>query len=236
MYCMFLPFCSSVQSKPNHFVFPPMPSAISRNQRISTLSLQLVSTQLPHSSLKPLLSSPAVSRNQRFYKHVSSCANTPVESPIVIDSFTPTLPISQRLTPVLPEVHGLFVNLVLLESSFADGLSESTSPYLNMGPMSHVFTSKQFRLDSVSTIGDINYPPVEFPSLHSTSSTSSYYPTATEVSPLLMPTALGTVTMGFEEDCSLHETMGTAGSTAARIDGSTSAGTFNSTTLHEDQG
>ena len=228
---MCLSFSSSAQSKPNHFVFPPLPSSISRNQRISTLSLQL--SQSPRSSLTPKLSSPAVSRSQRFYKHVSSCTNTPVDSPIVIDSFTPTLPISQRLTPVLPEVHGLFVNLVLLESSFADGLSESTSPYVNMGSMPHVL-SRQFRLDSVSTVGDMNYPPMEFSSTHSSSSTSSYYLAASEVSPLLMPTTLDTITLGFEEDCPLHESpVGMANSTAASA---TAAGPFSSTPSHEDRG
>lgn len=218
--CVFFITISSAQSKPSHFVFPPpmqLPSAISRNQRISNLSLPLVSAQSPRPSFTPLLSSPAVSRNQRYYKHVSSCTNTPVDSPIVIDSFTPTLPISQRLTPVLPEVHGLFVNLVLLESSFTDGLSDSTSPYVNMGPVPHVL-NRQFRLDSVSTIGDMSYPPVEFPSSHASSSTSSYYPTAAEVSPLLMPTTLDTVTLGFEEDCPLHEpSVGTADATTASV-------------------
>ena len=221
---------SSAQSKPSHFVFPPpsqLPSAISRNQRISNLSLQLVSAQSPRSSLTPLLSSPAVSRSQRFYKHVSSCTNTPVDSPIVIDSFTPTLPISQRLTPVLPEVHGLFVNLVLLESSFTDGLSDSTSPYLNMGPMPHVL-NRQFRLDSVSTIGDMGYTPVEFPSSHASSSTSSFYPTAAEVSPLLMPTTMDTITLGFEEDCPLHDpSMGGASSTAASAEGAFNSASYN---------
>lgn len=230
LLCVLLIF-SSAQSKPNHFVFPPLPSTTSRNQRISTLSLQLISAQSPRSSITPLLSSPAVPRSQRFYKHVSSCTNTPVDSPIVIDSFTPTLPISQRLTPVLPEVHGLFVNLVLLESSFADGLSESTSPYLNMGPIPHVL-NRQFRLDSVSTVGDMSYPPVEFASAHSSSSTSSYYPTATEVSPLLMPTTLDIITLGFEEDCPQHESSSAAGSATST---STGRATFISSPL-EDNG
>ena len=226
--CVFI-FFSSAQSKPNHFVFPPLPSTISRNQRISTLSLQL--SQSPRSTLTPKLSSPAMSRSQRFYKHVSSCTNTPVDSPIVIDSFTPTVPISQRLTPVLPEVHGLFVNLVLLESSFSDGLSESTSPYMNMGPMPHMM-SRQFRLDSVSTVGDnMGFTPVEFPSQRSSSSTSSYYPTTAEVSPLLMPTTLDSATLGFEEDCPLHELpVGPANSTTS------SSGAFNSSLSHEEHG
>ena len=154
-----------------------------------------------------------------------------MDSPIVIDSFTPTLPISQRLTPVLPEVHGLLVNLVLLEASFADGLSDTTSPYMNMGPMTHVLASRQFRLDSVSTIGDMGYPPVEFPSSRSTSSTSSYYPpTAADVFPLLMPTALDAVTLGFEEDCPLHEPVGVAGSAAS------ATGTFGAISSHDDHG
>lgn len=222
--CVVVICSSSSQSKPNHFVFPPLPSAVTRNQRISNLSLQLIPAQSPRSSLTPLLTSPAVSRNQRYYKHVSSCANTPVDSPIVIDSFTPTAPISQRLAPVLPEVHGLLVNLILLELSSADGLSESTTPYVNMGSVSHML-SRQFRLDSVSTIGDMGYPPMEFPSSHSSSSTSSYYPNAAgaaaETSSLLMPTTLDTTTLGFEEDCPLNESVGAASSStvAARFDG-----------------
>ena len=236
MYCNAYVFMcsSSAQSKPSHFVFPPpsqLPSAvISRNQRISTLTLQLVSAQSPRSSLTPLLSSPAVSRSQRFYKHVSSCTNTPVDSPIVIDSYTPTLPISQRLTPVLPEVHGLFVNLVLLESSFTDGLSDATSPYMNMGPMPHVL-NRQFRLDSVSTIGDMAYPPVEFSSSHASSSTSPYYPATADVSPLLMPTTVDTVTLGFEEDCRLHDSSSLSATTAAGA--SAGGGTFNSLSYDE---
>ena len=130
---------------------------------------------------------------------------------------------------MLPEVHGLFVNLVLLESSFSDGLSESTSPYMNMGPRPHVL-SRQLRLDSVSTVGDMAYPPMDFPSTHSSSSTSSYYPATAEVSPLLMPTTLDAVTLGFEEDCPLQESpVGTAAPASA-------AGTFSSTPSHEDHG
>ena len=211
-------------------MFPPLPSTISRNQRISTLSLQL--SQSPRSTLTPKLSSPAVSRSQRFYKHVSSCTNTPVDSPIVIDSFTPTVPISQRLAPVLPEVHGLFVNLVLLESSFSDGLSESTSPYVNVGPMPHVM-SRQFRLDSVSTVGDMGFTPMDFPSQRSSSSTSSYYPTAAEASPLLMPTTLDSVTLGFEEDCPPHELPAGPANPATS---SSVTGAFHSSLSHEEHG
>jgi len=216
---------SPPQTEVNHFVFPPPPLP-SRSQRISNLSLPIVSAQSPRSSLTPLLSSPAVSRAQnRFYKHVSSCTNTPVDSPIVTDGYTPTAPINQKLTPVFPEVHGLLVSLVLLESSFNDGLTETTS-YVGMGQM-HVFPGRQFRLDSVSTITDMNFS-MEFPSSRTTS--TSYYP-GVDSSPLLASTAMDSITLGFQEDCSLvaepQQQQRSAGN-AMMSDGSTPSGKFNS--------
>ena len=234
--CVSCSLSSPPQTEANHFVFPPPPLP-SRNQRISNLSLPIVSAQSPRSSLTPLLSSPAVSRAQnRFYKHVSSCTNTPVDSPIVIDGYTPTVPINQKLTPVFPEVHGLLVSLVLLESSFNDGLTETAS-YVGMGQM-HVFPGRQFRLDSVSTIADMNFQ-MEFPPSRTTS--ASYYP-GVDSSPLLASTSMDTITLGFQEDCPLaaetQRQQRSAGNTVI-ANGSTSSGKFNSHLLsleNEEQG
>ena len=97
--------------------------------------------------------------------------------------------------------------------------------------MPHVL-NRQFRLDSVSTIGDMGYTPVEFPSSHASSSTSSFYPTAAEVSPLLMPTTMDTITLGFEEDCPVHDpSVGGASTTAA----ASAEGAFNSAS-YDDHG
>jgi len=220
---------SPPQTEASHFVFPPPPLP-SRSQRRSNLTLPIVSAQSPRSSVTPLLSSPAVSRAQnRFYKHVSSCTNTPVDSPIIIDGYTPTVPINQKLTPLFPEVHGLLVSLVLLESSFNDGLTETAS-YVGMGQQMHVFPGRQFRLDSVSTIADMNFP-MEFTPSRTTS--SSYYP-GVDSSPLLASTAMDTITLGFQEDCPLavdpqqpQQQQRPAGSNSVMPDGPTPSGKLN---------
>ena len=106
-----------------------------------------------------MTSSPAYSHSRghvRFPPHLSTpSVITPLESPF--DAITPT-PLSattNRLMPVLPEAHGLYVNIALLDSALFSNVSE-THPSISTGSLMSTigkfmnFSSKRIKLDSIA--------------------------------------------------------------------------------------
>ena len=163
---------SSNKSEPQQFIFPPPPTLAYRAQKIESLTLPLTSKKRisPHIFTPQLLSvSPAfpLKGPGRF---LSTTTSTPLESPF--DTVTPT-PLSatttNRLMPVLPEAHALYINLALLDSALGANFSEMMS--INTGNiMSTIqsfmnFSSKRMRLDSVGSMSALDNPGSSTPDL-----------------------------------------------------------------------
>ena len=161
---------SNIQSEPQKFIFPPPTSLASQAPRES-LTLPLTKQTrfspnifTPHPSAT-LTSSPAQTLSKSvgsgpggswFSRHLTTPSLlTPLESPF--ETITPT-PLSvttnNRLMPVLPEAHGLYINLALLDSAIGTNLSE-TLPISAGSLMSSLsrfmqFNSKRMKLDSIA--------------------------------------------------------------------------------------
>ena len=148
---------SSTKSEPQKFIFPPPATLASRAQRIESLTLPLTSKKRisPHIFTPQLLSASPAFPPKGPSRFLSTTTSTPLESPF--DMVTPT-PLSatttNRLMPVLPEAHALYINLALLDSALGANSSEMLS--INMSSIQNFinFSSKRMRLDSVgSNIG-----------------------------------------------------------------------------------
>jgi hypothetical protein len=158
---------SSQQVQPQKFIFPP-PSTLTSRSKIDTFTLplssrhrSLVSPRLTNLTSSPaLLSHSSTKPSSQFLSGVAT-ASTPIPSPL--ETVTPT-PISvsataNRLVPVLPEAHALYVNLALLDSALGSTLSESltvnTSGDLMQKIsrfMSGLSSSRRLKLDSVAAV------------------------------------------------------------------------------------
>jgi hypothetical protein len=153
----------SQQVEPQKFIFPP-PSTLTRS-KIESLTLPLSSRHhSPHHILSNLNSSPALfthtstkSSNQFLNLSGVATASTPLLSPL--DAVTPTPisvpPTANRLVPVLPEAHALYVNLALLDSALGTTLSEPLT--VNSGDLMqkiskfmNLSNSRRLKLDSVA--------------------------------------------------------------------------------------
>ncbi len=159
----------SSNSEPQKFIFPP-PLA-NRSHKIEGLSLPLASRKQlrksPHIFTPQLLtSSPAFPPRgptpHPFHHRISTASATPLESPFDA-TITPT-PLSataNRLMPVLPEAHALYINLALLDSALGANLSEPLS--INTGPLfaqlQNFFSNRRMKLDSVASPGAVDNPP-----------------------------------------------------------------------------
>ena len=160
-----------MKSEPQKFIFPPPTSLSSRAPPRENLSLPLTKQTrfspnlfTSHSSTA-LTSSPAHTLSKSggsgpggswFSRHLTTPSLlTPVESPF--ETVTPT-PLSattnNRLMPVLPEAHGLYINLALLDSAIGTNLSETLqiSAGSLMSSLSRFmqFNSKRMKLDSIA--------------------------------------------------------------------------------------
>lgn len=150
------------KSEPKKFIFPP-PSTLATRAKIESFTLPLAAQQRarisPHIFTPQLLSSPGFPPRgpNRFLRHFSSASATPLESPFDINiAPTPLSATTNRLMPVLPEAHALYINLSLLDSALGANLSEMLS--INTGPLMSTlqslmaFTNKRMKLDSVDSI------------------------------------------------------------------------------------
>lgn len=159
---------NSLHSEPQKFIFPPPTSLASRAPPRENLTLPLTKqTRFSPNSHPPtaLTSSPAHTLSKSagngpggswFSRHLTTPSLlTPLESPF--ETVTPT-PLSattnNRLMPVLPEAHGLYINLALLDSAIGTNLSE-TLPISAGSLMSSLsrfmqFNSKRMKLDSIA--------------------------------------------------------------------------------------
>lgn len=148
------------QVEPQKFIFPPSPS-LTRPTKIDMFGLPLTSRHTsPHHILTTLTTSPAIlshtsKPSSQFLNLSTISSSTPLHSPL--DTVTPTPisvpPTANRLVPVLPEAHALYVNLSLLDSALGTTLSEPLT--VDSGDlmqklnkfMSH---SRRLKLDSVA--------------------------------------------------------------------------------------
>ena len=153
------------QAEPQKFIFPPS-SALTRS-KIESLTLPLSSRhRSPHHILTNLTSSPALlthtSKSSGHHLNLSAMVSTPLQSPL--DAITPTPinvpPTANRLIPVLPEAHALYVNLALLDSALGSTLSEPLT--VNSGDLMQkinkfmsLSNSRRLKLDSVPAAAEL---------------------------------------------------------------------------------
>lgn len=162
---------NSAHSEPQKFIFPPPTSLASRIPIRENLTLPLtkqtrfspnlfasypsttVTSSPSHTLSKSGGSGPGVSW---FPRHLTTPSLlTPLDSPF--ETVTPT-PLSattnNRLMPVLPEAHGLYINLALLDSAIGTNLSEtlpiSAGPLINSLSRFIQLNSKRMKLDSIA--------------------------------------------------------------------------------------
>ena len=162
---------SSGKSEPQKFIFPPPPTLASRAQRIESLTLSLTSKRRvsPHIFTPQLHSASPAFPPKGSSRFLSTTTSTPLESPFDM-GVTPT-PLSatttNRLMPVLPEAHALYINLALLDSALGANSSEMLS--INMSSIQNFmnFSSKRLRLDSVgsSSVSALDNPASSTPDL-----------------------------------------------------------------------
>ena len=162
---------NSTHSEPQKFIFPPPTSLASRTPIRENLTLPLtkqtrfspnlftshpstaVTSSPAHTLSKSGGSGPGGSWLPRHLTTPSLL--TPLDSPF--ETVTPT-PLSattnNRLMPVLPEAHGLYINLALLDSAIGTNLSEtlpiSAGPLMNSLSRFIQLNSKRMKLDSIA--------------------------------------------------------------------------------------
>lgn len=150
---------SSLHSEPQKFIFPPVMGNTRASIRDS-LTLPLTAPKRPHMfTPHTLTSSPAYPHPKapsRFPLQLATPSMTPLASPYD-PSITPT-PLSantNRLMPVLPEAHALYVNLSLLDAALGTNFSETLQ--FSAGPLMSTIQSflmsKRLKLDSVADMG-----------------------------------------------------------------------------------
>lgn len=108
-------------------------------------------TLTPHT----LTSSPALpypKAPNRFSRHITVPGQTPLSSPYEpLITPTPLSANTNRLMPVLPEAHALYVNLSLLDSALGSNFTETL--HFSAGPLMsslQTFIKKRFKLDSIA--------------------------------------------------------------------------------------
>ncbi len=154
---------SSSQSEPQKFIFPPV-MGTSRASIRESLTLPLTAQKRSHMyTPHTLTSSPAYPHPKapsRFPLHITTPSMTPLASPYD-PSITPT-PLSantNRLMPVLPEAHALYVNLSLLDAALGTNFSEKMQ--FSAGPLmstiqSFLMSKRRLKLDSVADMGGMD--------------------------------------------------------------------------------
>ena len=155
---------SSSRSEPQKFIFPPPSTLATRAQKLESLNLPLFGRRshiTPHNIFTPqFMPSPAyLNRGHTpnpFHRHLSTPSvpsATPLESPF--ETVTPTplsATTSSRLMPVLPEAHGLYINLALLDSALGANFSETISINTSLVLQKLMnFSNKRMKLDSIGS-------------------------------------------------------------------------------------
>lgn len=191
---------TSKSEPPKKFIFPP-PSTLATRAKIESFTLPLAAQQRarisPHIFTPQLLSSspgfPPRGPN-RFLRHFSSASATPLESPFDVNiTPTPLSATTNRLMPVLPEAHALYINLSLLDSALGANLSEMLS--INTGPLMSTlqslmaFTNKRLKLDSVDSMAALE-----------SSNTTSSLPNLQEEKPIMTFGIADYPSLGFRDE------------------------------------